>query len=249
MNNSPADVLFTAGFALVGYALTKLGFETAPLLLGYVLGRLMEENLRRALAHRARAIPRRSSSGRSARRCSPSRSLVLVARRRPRRCAGGATRSSWSESRPEARRRIPMKPKLEFVTLLARGALAARSRRRAAGRLPRPAHHHDRPVRRRRADGRRRPHRRASTCRARSASRSSSRTSPARAARPASPAPSQAPPDGYTIMMGHMGTHGAAPAVYPNLKYDPTKDFAPIGLAAGTPIVDRRAARTSRRRT
>ena len=44
-------------------------------------------------------------------------------------------------------------------------------------------------------------------------------------------------PDGYTIMMGHMGTHGAAPAVYPNLKYDPTKDFAPVGLAAGTPIV------------
>jgi tripartite-type tricarboxylate transporter receptor subunit TctC len=48
---------------------------------------------------------------------------------------------------------------------------------------------------------------------------------------------SQASPDGYTIMMGHMGTHGAAPAVYANLKYDPAKDFAPIGLAAGTPIL------------
>ncbi len=47
----------------------------------------------------------------------------------------------------------------------------------------------------------------------------------------------QSAPDGYTIMMGHMGTHGAAPAVYPDLKYDPTKDFAPIGLAAGTPIL------------
>ncbi len=44
-------------------------------------------------------------------------------------------------------------------------------------------------------------------------------------------------PDGYTIMMGHMGTHGAAPALYPNMKYDPTKDFTPIGLAAGTPIL------------
>lgn len=44
-------------------------------------------------------------------------------------------------------------------------------------------------------------------------------------------------PDGYTIMMGHMGTHGAAPALYPNLRYDPAKDFAPIGNAAGTPIV------------
>ncbi len=47
----------------------------------------------------------------------------------------------------------------------------------------------------------------------------------------------QATPDGYTIMMGHMGTHGAAPAVYPDIKYDPRKDFAPVGLAAGTPIV------------
>jgi tripartite-type tricarboxylate transporter receptor subunit TctC len=43
--------------------------------------------------------------------------------------------------------------------------------------------------------------------------------------------------DGYTIMMGHMGTHGAAPALYPNLKYDPAKSFTPIGLVAGTPIL------------
>jgi tripartite-type tricarboxylate transporter receptor subunit TctC len=47
----------------------------------------------------------------------------------------------------------------------------------------------------------------------------------------------QSAPDGYTIMMGHMGTHGAAPALYPNLKYNPTKDFEPIGMAAGTPIL------------
>ncbi|MBX9740149.1 MAG: tripartite tricarboxylate transporter substrate binding protein BugD [Beijerinckiaceae bacterium] len=48
---------------------------------------------------------------------------------------------------------------------------------------------------------------------------------------------SQAKPDGYTIMMGHMGTHGAAPALYANLKYDPVKDFEPVGMAAGTPIL------------
>jgi tripartite-type tricarboxylate transporter receptor subunit TctC len=47
----------------------------------------------------------------------------------------------------------------------------------------------------------------------------------------------QAANDGYTIEMGHMGTHGAAPGAYPDLKYDPTKDFEPIGLAAGTPIL------------
>jgi putative tricarboxylic transport membrane protein len=47
----------------------------------------------------------------------------------------------------------------------------------------------------------------------------------------------QAGPDGYTICMGHMGTHGAAPGAYPDLKYDPVKDFEPVGLAAGTPIL------------
>jgi tripartite-type tricarboxylate transporter receptor subunit TctC len=47
----------------------------------------------------------------------------------------------------------------------------------------------------------------------------------------------EAAPDGYTLVMGHMGTHGAAPALYPNLKYDPATDFEPVGLAAGTPIV------------
>jgi putative tricarboxylic transport membrane protein len=50
VNNSPSDVLFTAAFGIVGYLLGKLGLESAPLLLGYVLGRLLEENLRRALA-------------------------------------------------------------------------------------------------------------------------------------------------------------------------------------------------------
>lgn len=48
---------------------------------------------------------------------------------------------------------------------------------------------------------------------------------------------SQAEADGYTIMMGHMGTHGAAPALFRALKYDPAKTFDPIGLAAGTPVV------------
>lgn len=47
----------------------------------------------------------------------------------------------------------------------------------------------------------------------------------------------QAAGDGYTIMLGNMGTHGAAPAHYSNLKYDPTKDFTPIGLAADAPAV------------
>ncbi len=49
VNNAPADVYMTAAFALVGYWLVKHDFEPAPMLLGFVLGPLMEENLRRAM--------------------------------------------------------------------------------------------------------------------------------------------------------------------------------------------------------
>ncbi len=49
INNAPADVYMTAVFALVGYWLVKHDFEPAPMLLGFVLGPLMEENLRRAM--------------------------------------------------------------------------------------------------------------------------------------------------------------------------------------------------------
>jgi tripartite-type tricarboxylate transporter receptor subunit TctC len=46
-----------------------------------------------------------------------------------------------------------------------------------------------------------------------------------------------ATPDGYTLIMGQMGTHAAAPALYPNLRYNPVTDFTPIGVAGITPIV------------
>jgi putative tricarboxylic transport membrane protein len=49
INNSPDDVMLTALFGLFGYALYKVGFEPAPLLLGFVLGRLLEEKMRQAL--------------------------------------------------------------------------------------------------------------------------------------------------------------------------------------------------------
>jgi len=47
----------------------------------------------------------------------------------------------------------------------------------------------------------------------------------------------RAAPDGYTLVMGHMGTHAAAVALYPNLAYDPRTDFIPIGLVVETPEV------------
>jgi putative tricarboxylic transport membrane protein len=49
INNAPADAVMVAAFGLVGYFLVKHDFEPAPMLLGFVLGPLMEENLRRAM--------------------------------------------------------------------------------------------------------------------------------------------------------------------------------------------------------
>jgi putative tricarboxylic transport membrane protein len=49
LSNNPVDVYLTAFFGLLGYVLVKLDCEPAPLLLGFILGPLMEENLRRAM--------------------------------------------------------------------------------------------------------------------------------------------------------------------------------------------------------
>ena len=49
VNNTVFDVYVTAGFGLIGYLFFKLGCEPPPLLLGFVLGPMMEENFRRAL--------------------------------------------------------------------------------------------------------------------------------------------------------------------------------------------------------
>jgi len=44
-------------------------------------------------------------------------------------------------------------------------------------------------------------------------------------------------PDGYTLLMGTVGTHGINQSLYPKLPYDPIKDFTPITLVAGVPNV------------
>jgi TctA family transporter len=49
INNNPFDVYVTAAFGAVGYCFYKLDCEPAPLILGFILGPMMEENLRRAL--------------------------------------------------------------------------------------------------------------------------------------------------------------------------------------------------------
>jgi tripartite-type tricarboxylate transporter receptor subunit TctC len=46
-----------------------------------------------------------------------------------------------------------------------------------------------------------------------------------------------AAPDGYTLLAGSMGSHVSAPVLTPNIKYDPSKDFTPIGFTAHSPAV------------
>src|SRR5450830_14264 len=48
-NNNTFDIWMVGGFGFIGYLFNKLGVEPAPLLLGFILGPMMEENLRRAL--------------------------------------------------------------------------------------------------------------------------------------------------------------------------------------------------------
>ena len=49
LSNNPFDVLIMAIFGIVGYICAKLECEPAPMILGFILGPLMEENLRRAM--------------------------------------------------------------------------------------------------------------------------------------------------------------------------------------------------------
>jgi len=47
----------------------------------------------------------------------------------------------------------------------------------------------------------------------------------------------RADPDGYTMVMGNLGTHAASLGIYQNLPYDPRVDFEPVILVASTPMV------------
>jgi len=49
LSNQPFDVMLMAVFGLLGYFFVRLECEPAPLILGFILGPLMEENLRRAM--------------------------------------------------------------------------------------------------------------------------------------------------------------------------------------------------------
>ena len=47
----------------------------------------------------------------------------------------------------------------------------------------------------------------------------------------------RAKPDGYTIQVGHIGTHAISVAFFPNLAFKPDVDFEPIGMVAERPLL------------
>ena len=47
----------------------------------------------------------------------------------------------------------------------------------------------------------------------------------------------KSPPDGYTLLMGTVGTHAINASLYAKMPYDHVKDFAPVMLVAGVPNV------------
>ncbi len=53
----------------------------------------------------------------------------------------------------------------------------------------------------------------------------------------AAEAAARSTPDGYTLFFGTMGTHAINPSLYPKLRYDPVRDFAPVALTHTTPRV------------
>lgn len=53
----------------------------------------------------------------------------------------------------------------------------------------------------------------------------------------AAEAVARAKPDGYTLLLGTQSTMVVAPSMYPNLRFDPIKDFVPASLVASVPLV------------
>ncbi|MCI8403103.1 MAG: Tat pathway signal protein [Lachnospiraceae bacterium] len=51
LNSNPFDLYYTVGFVILGYLLDKNGYPTAPLIMGMILGNMVEENLRRSIVY------------------------------------------------------------------------------------------------------------------------------------------------------------------------------------------------------
>ena len=78
---------------------------------------------------------------------------------------------------------------------------------------------------------------RGQACPTRWVNRSSSTIAAGPAARPPPRRSPSRDPDGYTLLLNTIATHGIGPHIYANLGYDPVKDFAPVILVAKLPLI------------
>src|ERR671930_597644 len=207
INNSPTDVMIAAIFGVIGYWFVKHDFEPAPMLLGFVLGPLMEENLRRAMLIARRAVILFACSPSSQKERHKTREEATMGPILSRTLAalvvlGFAAGPAAAQTDDYPRRAITL------IVPFAAGGPADVISRIISDHMSRSL---------------------GQSIVIENVLGAGGTTASTRAAR--------ATPDGYTIEMGHMGTHAASVALYPNLAYKPDADFAPIGLVAGTPVL------------
>ena len=227
ISNQPFDCFLMACFGLLGYVCVKLGCEPAPLILGFILGPLMEENLRRAML---------LSRGDPWVFISPSKPISMGFLHR-RGAAAGDHRAAGAaqEARRSLRRgKVGITPLHRLLVLLS-FAGRPRSRQPAQAWPSRPLRLVA-PVRRGRAD------------RYLGAPAGRQAAGVPRAARGGGEPPgaggnigvdliAKGPADGYNLVMSAIATLAINPSLYPSLPYDPLKDLRHVTLLVQVPNV------------
>ncbi len=108
INNTSFDVSQTAVFGALGLLFVKLECEPAPLLLGFVLGPMMEENLRRAMCCRGATRP---CSSRAPSRPGCSLPPLCCSSSSSRRTCAGSARKHLRKGKPDATRTVGGRPR------------------------------------------------------------------------------------------------------------------------------------------
>ena len=251
----------TSNIAVIAYAAELYPLLKEQLTAERVQGVLPGRRSRaRSSATRSTTCGRSTSSRTGALGGGVSRSLCLdnygkaLSARAPRVRARDPRRAAPAPARPLANHGALMR-RLGFR--FARRAALAVASMSALAQYPEQGGAHHRPLSAGRHHRHSRPARRDAAHREARPDRSSSRIGPGRAARSGRVAVAKSAPDGYTLVMGTVSSHGINSALSKTLPYDPVKDFAPVTMvgehaerAHGEPRASRRriSARCSRPR-